>query len=188
MRVISGSARGSKLVSPEGMNTRPTLDRVKEALFNMLAPYISAAAALDAFAGSGALGIEALSRGAESAVFVDSAAAAETAVRRNLEKTRLAGRASIVRGDTLGYLNSCGKIFSLILLDPPYGGGLYEAVLKLIAEKNLLSAGGVIAAEWDEDIHVPDFPPCFERFRDKKYGRVHITLLRKPTELKQERS
>lgn len=177
MRVISGTARGLKLTSPEGMNTRPTLDRVKEALFSMLSPYIYGAAVLDIFAGSGALGIEALSRGAERAVFVDSAKAAETAVRANLEKSRLTGKAVFVRSDASAYLGACRESFSLIFMDPPYGGGLYEAALKLIGERNLLAEGGIIAVEWDDEVHCPAFPPCYERVKDRKYGRVHITLL-----------
>ncbi len=177
MRVISGSARGLNLISPEGQSTRPTLDRVKEALFSMLQPYVIDAAVLDLFAGSGALGIEALSRGAEKAVFVDSSREASEAVRRNLEKSRLSDRAELVTGDYTSYLNRCKESFSLILLDPPYGGGYYETALGLIAEKGLLSKDGIIAAEWDEAVHTPVFPPCYESIRDRKYGRVHISLL-----------
>lgn len=179
MRVISGTARGLKLTSPDGLDTRPTLDRVKEALFSMLTPYVPRARVLDLFAGSGALGIEALSRGADEAVFVDNAAAAEAAVKGNLSKARLAERAVFVRADAQGYLKGCRSGFSLILLDPPYAAGLYERVLALIAEKELLQSGGIIAVEWDGEVHIPQFPPCFERIKDRKYGRVHITLLRR---------
>ena len=177
MRVISGSARGLKLISPPGLDTRPTLDRVKEALFSMLAPELRGAAVLDLFAGSGALGIEALSRGSESAVFVDSSKEAEAAVRKNLENSRLGGKARFVGGDALKFLGSCKDSFDVIFMDPPYSGGLYEKVLTLIAEKELLSPGGVISVEWDEDVGEPEFPACFERSRDRRYGRVHITLL-----------
>lgn len=179
MRVISGTARGLKLTSPEGLNTRPTLDRVKEALFSMLTPYVMNAAVLDLFAGSGALGIEALSRGAEKAFFVDESKAAEAAVRTNLEKSRLAEKAVFVRSDALAYLGVCRENFSLIFMDPPYGGGLYERALGLIDEKKLLTEDGIIAVEWDEAVHCPEFPSCYERVKDKRYGRVHITLLRR---------
>ena len=178
MRVISGSARGLKLISPPGLDTRPTLDRVKEALFSMLTPVIRGAAVLDLFAGSGALGIEALSRGSESAVFVDNSREAEATVRKNLDNSRFADRARFVSGDALKFLSSCNDNFDVIFMDPPYGGGLYEKVLILIAERGLLSPDGVISVEWDEDIGEPCFPDCYVRSRDRRYGRVHITLLR----------
>ncbi len=177
MRVISGSAKGLKLISPEGLDTRPTLDRVKEALFSMLIPYIGGAAVLDAFAGSGALGIEALSRGAQRAVFLDISKKARDAVITNLEKAGLSDRAQVLLKDTWVYLGSARESFSLIFIDPPYGGGIYEKTLSLIRGRRLLSDGGVIAVEWDENVHVPDFPPEFVRVRDRRYGRVHITLL-----------
>lgn len=178
MRVISGTARGLGLLSPEGEDTRPTLDRVKEALFSMLTPYVGGAEALDLYAGSGALGIEALSRGAERAVFVEKARAAEAVLRANLQKARLEARAEVVRADAPGYLAACGRSFSLILLDPPYGGGLYEKTFDAILEKHILAPDGVMAVEWDAAVHEPVFPDGLERFRDRRYGRVHITLLR----------
>ena len=183
MRVISGSARGLKLASPEGLDTRPTLDRVKEALFSILAPELRGAAVLDLFAGSGALGIEALSRGGERAVFVDKSAAAREIIAKNLEASRLRQRARVVAGDALDYLRGCGDSFDIIFLDPPYGGGLYERALGLIAEKRLLAAGGAAAVEWDEAGGEPDFPKEFAREKDRRYGRVRITVLR----LKDER-
>ncbi|MGN1098239.1 MAG: 16S rRNA (guanine(966)-N(2))-methyltransferase RsmD [Clostridia bacterium] len=179
MRVISGTARGLKLISPEGLDTRPTLDRVKEALFSMLTPYIRGAAVLDLFAGSGALGIEALSRGAERSVFVDNSRAAEAAVRTNLEKSRLAEKSRFVFRNALDYLSGCGDSFSLIFMDPPYLGGLYEKALLLIAEKDVLSKDGIIAVEWDDGVGEPAFPDCYIREKERRYGRVHITLLRR---------
>ena len=184
MRVISGSARGLKLASPEGLDTRPTLDRVKEALFSILAPELRGAAVLDLFAGSGALGIEALSRGGERAVFVDKSPKAVAVIKKNLESSRLRERATILERDSLDYLRDCGGGFDLIFLDPPYGGGLYERALGLIAEKKLLSPGGAVAAEWDEAVGAPAFPEGFVREKDRRYGRVHISILR----LKDERS
>ena len=178
MRVISGTARGLSLTSPPGEDTRPTLDRVKEALFSMLTPYIRGAAVLDLFAGSGALGIEALSRGADRAVFVDFDKAAENAVRANLEKARLAEKAEVLRTDSLSFLSSRRESYSLIFLDPPYGSGLYEKTLAMVMERHILAPGGIIAAEWDAEVHEPIFPEEFERFRDRRYGRVHITLLK----------
>lgn len=178
MRVISGSARGLKLTAPAGLDTRPTLDRVKEALFNILASELRGARVLDLFAGSGALGIEALSRGGESAVFVDSSPAAREAILKNLTNSRLRDRAEIAASDALDYLRRCGKSFDLIFLDPPYSGGLYEEALSLIAREMLLSPGGAVVAEWDEAGGEPGFPPDFVREKDRHYGRVRITILR----------
>ena len=178
MRVISGSARGLKLISPTGLDTRPTLDRVKEALFSMLTPELRDARVLDLFAGSGALGVEALSRGSAEAVFVDNSPEARAAAAKNLENARLTGRAKVVPGDALKFLASQNEPFDIIFLDPPYGGGLYGKALGLVAERELLSPDGVIAVEWDGAVETPEFPPCFARERDRRYGRVNITLLR----------
>lgn len=177
MRVISGSARGMKLISPQGLDTRPTLDRVKEPLFSMLMPQLCGARVLDLFAGSGALGIEALSRGAESAVFVDISKEAQSCVRANLEKARLAAAGRFVMKDSLDYLRGCEEKFSLIFIDPPYSGGLYEKAMELIAERRLLSENGKIAVEWDGSLGEPYFPGCFVREKDRHYGRVHVTIL-----------
>lgn len=177
MRVISGTARGLKLTAPEGMDTRPTLDRVKEALFSMLTPYIIDAKILDMFAGSGALGIEALSRGGASAVFLDNAKSGEKAVIANLEKARLKDKAVVKNTDALDFLKHTDEKFSLIFIDPPYGGGLYEKALDLIVKRDLLAKDGVIAVEWDMDVHEPVFTQKLVRFKDRSYGRVHITLL-----------
>lgn len=179
MRVVSGSARGLKIVAPEGVDTRPTLDRVKEALFSMLTPYVRGAAALDLFAGSGALGIEALSRGAEKAVFVDNSFAALSAAKTNAERAKLSEKSRFELKSSLDYLSLCREEFSLIFIDPPYGGGLYEKALSLIAEKGVLKKDGIICVEWDDGVGEPNFPECFFRERDRRYGRVHITLLRR---------
>lgn len=182
MRVISGTARGLRLVSPPGEDTRPTLDRVKEALFSMLTPYVRGARVLDLFAGSGALGIEALSRGAQRAVFVDKSREAEAAVRANLEKARLADRAELRRCDALGYLASASESFSLVFLDPPYESGLYDKAVSEITRRGLLVPGGIVAAEWDAPIGPPKAPPELEPVRDRRYGRVNITLFRRKPE------
>ncbi len=185
MRVISGTARGLRLASPDGEGTRPTLDRVKEALFSMLTPYVRGARVLDLFAGSGALGIEALSRGAERAVFVDRSREAEAAVRANLERARLTDRAELLRTDALEYLSAAsaaGEGFTLIFLDPPYESGLYEKAISLITARGLLAPSGIIAAEWDAPVGPPKAPPELESIRDRHYGRVNITLLRRKPE------
>lgn len=179
MRIISGSARGLKLISPDGLNTRPTLDKVKEALFGMLTPRIYGASVLDLFAGSGALGIEALSRGAESAVFVDNSPAARGAVLQNLERARMTEKSRFMFTNADDYLCSCVESFSLIFMDPPYLSGLYEKSLLLIFQRKILAKDGIVAVEWDDGVGEPIFPECYVRERDRRYGRVHITLLRR---------
>ena len=144
MRVISGTARGRKLVSPEGNQVRPTLDRVKEAVFNMLAFSVQDASVLDLFAGSGGLGVEALSRGAARAVFVDASEASLRVVRENLALTRLEEKAACVCSDFLTYLSGQRESFDLIFLDPPYAGGYLEPALLKIREKRLLAQNGLV--------------------------------------------
>ena len=177
MRVISGSARGLKLLSLEGLDTRPTLDRVKEALFSMLTPYINSSNVLDLFAGSGALGIEALSRGANKAVFVDSLPSAMAIVKENVKKARLENSALFFQKDACDFLKHCDLKFDIVFLDPPYSGNFYESCLKGLCENNLLNTEGVVAMEWESELSRPAIPPCYEVVKERRYGRVMITLL-----------
>jgi 16S rRNA (guanine966-N2)-methyltransferase len=136
MRVITGSARGASLKAPEGLDTRPTGEKVKEAVFSMLQFELEGRRVLDLFAGSGQLGIEALSRGAASAVFVDSGRAALDAVKQNVEHVRFTDRARIINSDCVTYLASLaarGESFDIVFIDPPYGKGLAEKALGLAA-------------------------------------------------------
>ena len=143
MRVITGTARGRKLREPEGMASRPTTDNVKESMFNLIQFDIEGRRVLDLFAGTGQLGIEALSRGARSAVFVDESRAAVQLVRTNLAHCRLQG--DVVQGESLGYLRTCGK-FDLIFLDPPYAAGLLGPALEEIARFDICREHGIIVA------------------------------------------
>ena len=120
MRVISGKARGVTLKTPDGNQTRPTADRVKEALFSIIQFDLPGAKILDLFAGSGQLGIEALSRGADSALFIDASDKACALVKENLRRTKLTEQAEVIRSDYLSYLKNCRKKFNIIILDPPY--------------------------------------------------------------------
>lgn len=130
MRVITGKARGVLLKTPEGMLTRPTSDRVKEALFSIVNFDLPGANVLDLFAGTGQLGIEALSRGAKRAVFVDAREDACKIVRENLRRTKLENEAKVVRSDYLDYLRRCKEKYDIILLDPPYAEVFLENALK----------------------------------------------------------
>ncbi len=178
MRVVSGSVRGLKLIAPAGEDTRPTLDRVKEAVFSMLSPYIYDSTVLDAFAGSGALGIESLSRGAEHAVFADCDINAVKCIKTNLQNTKMEDKSTVYSGNILDYIKSCDKKFDIIFLDPPYESGLYIEVLDAIQNNGILSDDGIIVTEWDYS-KKPDLGKFFEIVKEKKYGRVGISLLKR---------
>ena len=178
VRVISGSARGKKLSSVEGLDVRPTLDRVKESIFNMIAFDILGADVLDLFCGSGALGIEALSRGAEKCVFVDKNEQSLSCTKQNLLETHLLGQAQVVKSDSVLFLNCTDKKFDIILIDPPYKSNLYDEVLSLILERKLLKENGKIVIEAGTD-DVPEVPKeLFSEVREKKYGKVYILVIK----------
>ncbi len=141
MRVITGSARGRRLKELEGLETRPTTDRVKEGLFSALQFDIEGRRVLDLFAGTGQLGIEALSRGAARCVFVDQRTDAVNCIRENLRLTGLADRAQVVSGESMAYLSALREKFDIIFLDPPYAAGLLEPALAHIARHDLLNRG-----------------------------------------------
>ena len=179
MRVITGKARGVVLKTPDGMATRPTTDRVKEALFNIIQFEIPTARVLDLFGGTGQLGIEALSREAKSAVFVDEREDACRLIRENLKRTKLAEFARVIRSDYMAYLRSCKDKFDIVLLDPPYAEVFLENSLKMITEIDILQSGGIIVAERPVGKELPWEFPGFERSRDYKYGKTLITIYRK---------
>ena len=169
MRIVAGSFGGRRLLAPWGLSTRPTADRVKEALFNILGPPVrrpdTPFRVLDLFAGSGSLGLEALSRGADEVVLVDSDRDAAQAAERNVAALGLAGRVRIVRreaGDAIGGLSGPGARFDWVFLDPPYEGGALDRALRLLGRTTLVA--GVAAAE-----HDVKNPP------DDRYGRLVLT-------------
>ena len=179
MRVISGKVRGLKLSCPAGLETRPTLDRVKEAVFSMLQFEIQGAAVLDLFGGTGQLGIEALSRGARSAVFVDASEAACRLIAENLKRTKLQAQGTVVRSDYLLYLKRCSEKFDIIFLDPPYAEKYLENSLNTITEIDILQTGGIIVTERPFGKELTVEHECFSRSKDYKYGSTVITLYRK---------
>ena len=179
MRVITGKARGVSLKTPEGMLTRPTADRVKEALFSIINFDIPGARVLDLFGGTGQLGIEALSRGAESAVFVDAREDACRLIRENLRRTRLEGEGRVVRSDYLDYLHRCREQYRIIFLDPPYAEDFLENALKCITEIDILQSNGIIVTERPLGKELPWDYPGYTRSKDYKYGKTLLTLYRK---------
>jgi len=179
MRVITGKARGVQLKTPDGMLTRPTTDRVKEALFSIIQFELPGARVLDLFGGTGQLGIEALSRGAKEAVFVDAREDACKLIRENLRRAKMEKEGKVVRSDYLDYLKRCRESFDIILLDPPYAEVFLENSLKMIAEIVILQSGGIIVTERPVGKELPWEFPGFTRSRDYKYGKTLLTLYRK---------
>ena len=179
MRVITGSARGVQLKTPEGMKTRPTTDRVKEAMFSIIHFDIPGAKVLDLFGGTGQLGIEALSRGAASATFVDQSDAACRLIKENLRRTKFENAGKVVRGDYLEYLSHCREQYDIILLDPPYAEVFLENALKRITEIDILRTGGIIVAERPLGKELSWEIPGYSRSRDYKYGKTLITIYKK---------
>lgn len=149
MRVIAGSAKRLQLKTLEGLDTRPTTDRIKETLFNMIDPWIADSYFLDLFAGSGGIGIEALSRGAAEAVFVEKNSKAATVIKDNLNHTKLSDRATVIQSDVISALRRLdGKYrFDYIFMDPPYNHLLEKEVLDCIKDLNILSEDGLIIVE-----------------------------------------
>ena len=179
MRVISGRAKGVVLKTPDGMQTRPTADRVKEALFSILQFELPGTKVLDLFGGTGQLGIEALSRGAKSAVFVDAADAPCRLIRENLRRAKMESEARVVRADYLKFLSQCREKFDIIFLDPPYAEVFLENAIKKISEIDILQSGGIIVSERPVEKELYLEISGFSRSKDYKYGKTLITLFRK---------
>ena len=179
MRVIAGVARSMPLKTPDGPDTRPTTDRIKETLFNILQNDVPGAVFVDLFCGSGGIGIEALSRGAKSAVFVDAAESACKLIKENLRRTKLESDARVVRADYLDYLKRCREKYDIIFLDPPYAEVFLENALKCITEIDILETGGIIVAERPVGKELPWDFEGFTRSKDYKYGTVLLTIYRK---------
>ena len=178
MRVITGRARGRKLLEPEGMAIRPTTDMVKEAMFNIIQFDIEGRRVLDLFAGTGQLGIEALSRGAAEAVFVDESAKSLKIVRTNLERCGLRGR--VEQADSIGFLRRGGK-FDLVFLDPPYDSDLLEKALEVIQIVDILNDGGIIVCESRREKSLPDLELPYRKTLARRYGKVCLTVYKKET-------
>ena len=179
MRVITGKARGVQLKTPDGMLTRPTTDRVKEALFSIINFDIPGAKVLDLFGGTGQLGIEALSRGAKSAVFVDAREDACKLIKENLKRTKMEQDGRVIRSDYADYLSRCREQFDIIFLDPPYAEGFLENALKRITEIDILQSNGIIVTERPLGKELPWEFENYTRSRDYKYGKTLLTIYRK---------
>ncbi|NLV50805.1 MAG: 16S rRNA (guanine(966)-N(2))-methyltransferase RsmD [Clostridiales bacterium] len=177
MRIITGIARGRRLREPEGYLIRPTTDKVKEAVFNIIQFDIEGRTVLDLFCGTGQLGIEALSRGAASCDFVDLTKEAVSLTKYNLNKSGLSG-GQVIQTDALGFLSHSGK-YDLIFLDPPYEKGLLEKAVERIALFDKLSVGGIIVCESPAGIELPKMVLPYVILREYKYGKTAITIYTK---------
>ncbi len=179
MRVITGTARGKKLKELPGMDTRPTTDRVKEGLFNVIQFDIEGRRILDLFAGTGQLGIECLSRGAVHCDFVDSAPAAMKIVKENVTACRLADKATFHQKDFSAFLNGVRGKYDLIFLDPPYASGNLERALKTITAIDIVSGNGIIVCETPVESTLPELPPSYQKTGEYRYGKIKVTLYRR---------
>ena len=180
MRIISGTCRGRKLVQIQGKDIRPTSDRVREAVFNILGPGIRGKRVLDMFAGTGALGLEALSRGAQSAVFVDAAQSSCHVIKHNIELCRMADQSRIVCHDLINaFLPVFPQPFDLIFMDPPYNKGYPGQVLGKTGFSDILAPGAIIIVEQSAKESLNNPVNSLDKYLEKKYSRTTLTFLRK---------
>jgi 16S rRNA (guanine(966)-N(2))-methyltransferase RsmD len=181
LRVISGKCKGKKLFALKGLSLRPTSDRVKEAIFDILQKFPPGKNVLDLFAGTGALGIEALSRGAQKAVFVEGSARSGTVLRRNIGACRLSGQAEVISKEVQAGLKALEEredSFDLIFLDPPYGKGLAYRALGNLSQSRILSVNALIVAEHSPDEDLSSIS-SLERIDRRKYGGTEVSFFRK---------
>ena len=178
MRVIAGTYKGRNLESTENYDIRPTTDKAKEALFSILMNEIPGSRVLDLFAGSGALGIEALSRGAESCVFVDHSRLSTALIKRNLASCGVREDARVVTGDYRKVLAGLAGSFDIILMDPPYNKGLLPDGFELIRQQDLLAEDGYIVCEHRKEEELPEEICGFTREKERRYGIVKLSIYR----------
>ncbi len=165
------------MLAPPGTDTRPTTDRVKESVFNIISPYLPADRILDLFSGSGALGIEALSRGSEKAILVENDKTAFNVITQNLALAKVTDRAETVHGDAFSFLERTRQKFDIIFLDPPYNKGLLSKAVEMIAKNSLLSKDGIIVAESEYMGEEPE-SDYFDIIKRAKYGKTTVFVLR----------
>ncbi len=174
MRVITGIAKGKRLETLEGLDIRPTTDRVKEAIFSSIQFDIFDSDVLDLFAGTGQLGIEAISRGAKSAVFVDNSRRSLEIVKKNLESTNFTSKSTVINMDSIDYAHTTDKRFDFIFLDPPYNKGVLIEILPILA--NNLTSEGKIICEYEKNLDLPEKISNLRLKKTQKYGKIKISV------------
>lgn len=180
MRVITGTARGRKLSAPEGLDTRPTTEIVKEAVFSIIQFEVEGAAVLDLFAGSGQMGVESLSRGAKSCVFVDKSKVCRAIIEENLVTTGFIDKAQIIGMDAIPYVQNAAGPFDIAFIDPPYGKSYFEKILAPLSK--IMSENGIIICETDKFESLPEAAGPLKKYKDYRYGKTKITVYRHSTE------
>ncbi|MCE4048426.1 MULTISPECIES: 16S rRNA (guanine(966)-N(2))-methyltransferase RsmD [Bacillaceae] len=188
MRVVSGTNKGISLKAVPGNSTRPTTDKVKEAIFNMIGPYFEGGIGLDLFAGSGGLGIEALSRGLEKVIFVDKDGKAIHTVKTNIAACKLEAKAEVYRNEADRALKALIKrdvVFDYIFLDPPYKKQQLEKLVLIINEEGLLADDGVIVCEHGSEVALPEKIGSFQQIKYEKYGIIAVSIYSKQTDMEE---
>ncbi|MGI6778723.1 MAG: 16S rRNA (guanine(966)-N(2))-methyltransferase RsmD [Acetivibrionales bacterium] len=176
---MSGTAKGHKLKTLKGLSTRPTSDKVKEALFNIVSQYVKGADVLDLFAGTGNLGIEALSRGASSAVLVDKSMECHNIIKQNLIHTKLMDRAEILTGDVIRVLLKLageGRSFDIVFMDPPYCKNFAKDTLQIVSDNGIIKNDGIVVIERDIKDEIPQEVGRLRLLRDGKYGNTVLSF------------
>lgn len=179
MRIIAGDYKGRRLYAPADYRIRPTADKVKEALFSIIGNDIDGAVVCDLFSGTGNLGLEALSRGADKCYFVDNSAESIRLIRDNIEMCRAEDYSVVIHGDfkrALSQIEQEGETVNVYFLDPPYYKDLWEPAMELIREKDLLTEGGMIVCEHRKEQELPGQMAGFEKAKERKYGKVVLSI------------
>jgi 16S rRNA (guanine(966)-N(2))-methyltransferase RsmD len=179
VRVIAGISKGMRLKSPKGLKTRPTTDRVKESIFSMINPYIIDSIVLDLFSGTGSLGIEALSRGAEKAYFIDHNKNSINVIKENIQYTNFEKKSTVLFCDAQRAIKelALGKHeVDIVFMDPPYLKGLIIPSIQAIETEGILKREGIILVEHDLKDSLPEYVGKFKKIKEKKYGNTLITI------------
>lgn len=179
MRVISGTARGRRLKELQGMDTRPTTDKVKESMFNIIQFDLEGRKVLDLFAGTGQLGIEALSRGAAHCTFIDTRRDAVAVIKENLKSTNFSQQSSVMQSDSLAFLSSCREKFDIIFLDPPYQTDFLDRCMETVVMFDILNEHGIMVCESAADRVLPTLPEEYQMSREYRYGKIKLTICRR---------
>lgn len=186
MRIITGEYRGRRLESPAGYDVRPTSDKVKEAVFNIIMNEVWDATCVDLFAGTGNLGLEALSRGAKKCYFGDNSRESINLIKNNVKMCRAEDKSVIIAGDYSKIIGRINEKVDIFFLDPPYKDGLYENCLEIIDSLDLLSEEGIIVAEHGVRDYVPETVGSLEIIKERKYGKIMVTIYAKKSEVHTE--
>ncbi len=176
MRIIAGEFKGRRLETPEDDQIRPTTDKVKEAMFSIVLPWLSGGVCVDLFSGTGNLGLEAISRGASKCYFADNSRKSVSMIRRNIEYCRAGDRAVLLPGDYMRALERINEKIDVFLLDPPYEAGYYESCFDKIRELELLAEDGIIVAEHRNDLKLPEELAGFIKIKERKYGNIILSV------------